>query len=163
MFWSFLVKFVGARLIPIYILGSWVAWWLTSKILAQIISSSTSFHIIRSLCKLTLIPRDTGIAQWGINQSSQNYTEILSLTFAPNKLIFEHALFLSVIKLGCCTRILFTLKQWNSKRAKITIPSIPSPPTGWTNRPINDVQISNQIWRQISPVNISSYILYPLL
>ena len=51
----------------------------------------------------------------------------------------------------------YSLIKWYSQLAKITIPNIhflypiPSPQTGWTNWSINEVHISNPLWRKIFP------------
>ena len=60
---------------------------------------------------------------------------------------------MDILLLGCCTRFSCTLINLYSQMAKITICSYthftPSPPTGWTNLPINEVYVNNLNWRQI--------------
>ena len=50
---------------------------------------------------------------------------------------------IDILLLGCCTRFPCTLIKSCSQLAKITLPSnpLPSPPTGWTNWPINEVHV----------------------
>ena len=50
----------------------------------------------------------------------------------------------------------YILRKWNSKRAKITTHPlsfpIPSPPTGWTNQPIDEFRVSKINWRHFFSV-----------
>ena len=71
---------------------------------------------------------------------------------------------MDLLLFGCCTRFSCTIIKLYSQLAKITISSIHilrpihSPPTGWTNWPINEVNISKLNWRQIIPChNIHVY------
>ena len=68
--------------------------------------------------------------------------------------------------LWCYTRISCSLIQWNSERAKITIPltqllyPIPSPSTGWVNWPFNVFHVNNLNWQSFFPChNIHVYSL----
>ena len=76
---------------------------------------------------------------------------------------------LDILSLGCYTRFLCILTESCLQLAKITIfsihllYSIPSSFTECTNWPIDEVHISKPNWQQLSPVNISTYILYPFL
>ena len=71
---------------------------------------------------------------------------------------------MDILLLGSYTRFSCFLIKRNMLRAKITILRfytlyhIPSPPTGWTNWPINGLDVSNLNWQQFSPChNIHIY------
>ena len=55
---------------------------------------------------------------------------------------------MDIFLIGSYTRFSCSLIKWKTQRAKITIPPfhplypIPSPPTGWTNEPINEFRLS---------------------
>ena len=68
---------------------------------------------------------------------------------------------INILLLGCYTRFSCTITKWYLRLAKAII----TPPTGWTNWPMNKVHISNLFRRQIFPLlfNKSTYIISILI
>ena len=135
--------------------------WQTDKVKCRAASllktnnpNKSNIKCIKGKKKIDYLPEKP---LWGKVSSCCDYNSMPIDERVNKQCSFQGFKSIDILLLRCCTRFSSTLLNIYSQLAKITIHfihllyPIPSPTTGSTNWPINEIHISNLNQRQISP------------